>query len=709
MAGQNYTADGPNFLISMTQAISIKELQQREQFLGAYLYEEDSDYFPKAVPSGTGTEAGFFVYEVDRSGRGVYRKIHCRAFKTVNGKKYLCTYEVRSDHWLETMQKTEDAARKKRRNAVPEPGLGAHRHQFEEVSLLDLVQDEGTFHRERPLQCVEMYEKMAIFAAKNNVALKKIVSDDFFQIVWTAAEYYAGLQHNTSEKGTSAAEILRKIGVDRMRDLIITTSQNRLSKSLREAALKKFVCVCLDAGQVRKRHWLDFMVCFDRTEIPFDIHDTENLDSDGYKDHCVHMLKKLFEEGVRVSCFVGDGLPAQINALDSSKPTSFQHTYSNAQLEYPELREVMFFPCWIHRVQLVFRHIYKESQRDKSSFHKYVDDLHKLASRLRKPDAIKRVGATCPAPIETRWLFSFDIAKFVYNRKDCIGQFLQGADRALRPVVEVAENMMRLLEPLRALTVVLSSKGCTVGCVFPYIEMTCERLDALDLMGEWKSYRDFIRAELITVTIGSKEGDMLLAAYYMTLNGKHRYKPRSVRNSIGIEAEPLILPELLPHDAELNVDIHEEIDDEMVEDRELDDTLYEMISAPPVPKEPDPRMSRGPSRIQRGVEGWCLRQGRGKQWAAKAWRELYNFLEVGIETIPQHTIWALGDERLWNAITADDADYKHISAVAERVVIIPASEISCERAISLQGYIQTKYNSQSREDLLTAKLVHLCD
>ena len=93
--------------------------------------------------------------------------------------------------------------------------------------------------------------------------------------------------------------------------------------------------------------------------------------------------------------------------------------------------------------------------------------------------------------------------------------------------------------------------------------------------------------------------------------------------------------------------------------------------------------------------------------AVRAWNQLYAFLNRALKDVPRYTLLPSGMEVFWNA-NSEIGEFSDIARVAERVVIIPASEISCERAISLQGYIQTKYNGRSGTDLLTAKLAHLC-
>ena len=667
------------------------------------------------IPTGTGTETGFFIYNVPRNRRGTYKMVRCRCYRMANDVKLLCKYDIRWDHWLESGRQTMADKTSHSKNAVTEPGLGAHKHTFEAFTIEEAIS--------RPistkLKCPEMYEKLAIFGAKTNIALDKLVSREFFDIIYTAGDYLLSQQRRNPSTPIHASEELKKIGVDRIRELVISTSDAKVTEALRKLALKKFVCICLDAGQVRRRHWLDFIVCHGETEVPFDIQDTENLDATRYKARAVAMLQKLREYHVHVACFVGDGLQAQINALDSTLSTSFQKSYTKSELRYNEFRKIMFFPCWIHRIQLVYRHVDARSKRDETFFHETVKLMHRLATRLRKTDAQKAIGSLCPAPIETRWLFSYDIAVFIQEHRTTIRDFLSSTeDLPLTDAIGPAYHIMNLLEPLRALTLVLSEKGRRACDVLPYVSQAYERLKAVEVPDHWRTIKTQMIDELKTLTVRSTEGSMLITAYYMTLQGKYAFMPQSLDNSDGIEAPRSFLPNIHEHPETIRFQSDQlanrvGADDEPDSDSD-DETHTEDTQSPDTEEAPaDPIQSLVPRsglnrHIEVGLRQWGVRMQMDSGRVTRALNQLWAFLNEPVTDIPFYGLWLTGDEAVWNANSAG-GPYGDLAEIAERVVIIPASEVSCERAISLQGYIQTKRNARSKPDLLTAKLAHLCE
>ena len=261
------------------------------ELASATVYQDD-----EKVPWGEGTEAGFVKIRRPRSDRGYYDIIRCRCCREVNGKRELCEYWLRQDHWDENFTRGWILQGGQKRF-----GLGAHVHKYPQPGLEHFLQ--GRPAPSTALACPELYERMAVFAAQRNIALDKIASREFFEIIWTAGDFMLKAQRDglvLPENQTS--DFLKKVGVDRIRKLMITSSEHKITEALEGLAVKKYVCVCLDAGQVRRRHWLDFIVCHGTQEVPFDIQDTGNLDTEQYRLRAVSLLQKLYALRIHVAC-----------------------------------------------------------------------------------------------------------------------------------------------------------------------------------------------------------------------------------------------------------------------------------------------------------------------------------------------------------------------------------------------------------------------
>ena len=142
-----------------------------------------------------------------------------------------------------------------------------------------------------------------------------------------------------------------------MRSIMIEQAHQHHMEQLASFARNMFVCVCMDAGSVGIRlHFVDFVVaCNGQEELAAVIPDGSTLDADGYRRAVITVLEMLSDAKLRVSAFVGDGLLAQKNVFNRKHPKSL---YADEKCR-SDWNSVMFMPCWIHRIQLVFRHMFK--------------------------------------------------------------------------------------------------------------------------------------------------------------------------------------------------------------------------------------------------------------------------------------------------------------------------------------------------------------
>jgi hypothetical protein len=59
-------------------------------------------------------------------------------------------------------------------------------------------------------------------------------------------------------------------------------------------------------------------------------------------------------------------------------------------------------------------------------YHGLIDEAQNTAVLLRKPRYRDSIGATCPVHCPTRWIYDFEIVKFIRNHRDPITLILEG-------------------------------------------------------------------------------------------------------------------------------------------------------------------------------------------------------------------------------------------------------------------------------------------
>lgn len=171
----------------------------------------------------------------------------------------------------------------------------------------------------------KIYLQLAHFTATSNLSLQNGCSDELFRIIYSALDYY---KNNYQQfNNTPVERIVPKIGPVKMREIIIDSANKILSNTIESLRYSRYISICLDGGQVSKRHFIDFVVWTKKASFSVFIKDTESLNADGYAKLALECLndEKMTNIQNKIVCFVGDGLRAQVAGLDPESAESFQH------------------------------------------------------------------------------------------------------------------------------------------------------------------------------------------------------------------------------------------------------------------------------------------------------------------------------------------------------------------------------------------------
>lgn len=342
-----------------------------------------------AFTGNQGCELGFWKHIV--SGRAHYQ---CKYHKqTKDGRVFFCNYDYRSD---------KHAKRG-----------GIHTHSTNIISTpIDQLITKSEYDEK---DCDEIYLKIAHFLAVSNLSLDKATSPELFDIIYSALKYF---RENYSEfRNANPETIIPRIGPAKIRNILVESSNQIIEIMIEELSHVDYFSICLDAGSIKSRHFVDLIAWSDKTYFSIFIKDTLALTSEGYADLAIECLNdpKIQSLNEKVAAFVGDGLPAQVSGLSPGTPHSFQNKVTNNAL-----KKIIFSPCYNHRLQNAFKKTYREC----SSFSRLIRSIQSLSIFLRKPENIKIIGAVCPKPIETRWNYLYDIC-FFFSK---ISSFRQNSD-----------------------------------------------------------------------------------------------------------------------------------------------------------------------------------------------------------------------------------------------------------------------------------------
>ena len=160
---------------------------------------------------------------------------------------------------------------------------------------------------------------------------------------------------------------------------------------------------------------------------------------------------------LNVSSVVMDGSKAQAKAFDLSYARGLRNIGFTTKIA----KQVITFPCACHLIENAYKRMIAHNDKAKS----LIQACRRASVALNDSNSAL---ATCPKFVSTRWIYDYDIVKYLLeNRKDAL-KVVQ------RPIPEVGDlqNMKILLGALRTLIARFESATCSVTEVYPTITAT---------------------------------------------------------------------------------------------------------------------------------------------------------------------------------------------------------------------------------------------
>ena len=426
---------------------------------------------------GVGTECGFWKHKKMNK---IY--FQCAYYEEYQNEVMFCHYDKRKDHH--------------------EACHGQHKHDIKQKRKCGPL-DQHVVRSIKPESIERIYETIGHYVAVSNSSISSGSSQELFNIIYAAIEYIK--KNHLDIYTTPLNQIIPKCGPERIRNTIIRTAEEIRTKTIHSIQSSDYISICLDAGTIGNRHFVDFVLSSRGKTFPLEIVDVGNLDSEGYANLALQILDKDILKNVKISAFVGDSLPAQVKGLHPLSKKSFQKRKETDI----EKRKILFIPCTNHRLQNAFKKSYREDPKMKI----VTDSIHSLSISLRKPSAVSVLHSVCPNPIETRWLYVYDVAYYIYvHRQDILSK--------LNIVIsDDIYSFLMIIAPIRSVMNILGKESTCLPDVYPLIQKLIQILKELDIK-DWNDSINCLIHNIEYYTISSKEGSLYLLSYALTPRGR---------------------------------------------------------------------------------------------------------------------------------------------------------------------------------------------
>jgi hypothetical protein len=188
-------------------------------------------------------------------------------------------------------------------------------------------------------------------------------------------------------------------------------------------------------------------------------------------------------------------------------------------------------------------------------FAEVLTNFDAISRCLRKKEAVSSIGAKCPEPVETRWVYQYRTIEFILSHASRVPDVLGPSSTLLHDVAPLA----CLLDPVKVLTDCVEASGCHHYNVFPLVtlalacyEHLLER-DCLDITLQTKEIALHLGISLFSICLYTDDCRIFAHSYLLTPEGrstllKLRYAEREEsRARLAASPPPELDPVLDPH------------------------------------------------------------------------------------------------------------------------------------------------------------------
>jgi hypothetical protein len=321
-------------------------------------------------------------------------------------------------------------------------------------------------------QAGQMWDSIVGFVGQTNTAISTVASPAFRDVIRVA--FSGGFEHGSAKPKADIEQEFKTFcpvrGTTTIRKYVVQAGD--MERQSFEAVLKenKFAAMTMDAGQVGTMNLFitnlvaaHLQCCFTaRISQPLTPHTHWSLN-----EFLKLELDALAPKGIIVAVIICDGASYQTKSLNYQDPESLQASDVGNLVA----SQILYMPCLCHRLNNAYRRLV----RDSDVYAGFIRWLRELAVFCRKPEQRRRIGAMCPAFIETRWLYDYRILQFVL-RHEAVIQSLGVETSESHPIAHAVVDLLILWV---GLVTALEGSSCSLGLAYPTIHDTTNTLARL--------------------------------------------------------------------------------------------------------------------------------------------------------------------------------------------------------------------------------------
>lgn len=553
-----------------------------------------------------------------------------------------------------------------------------------------------------------IYDDMAEFTGKYNLSLNIFSSDDFYNLACKFIAFGISLYdlNNPIEK---ARKNFRQMKRDKLRSTLIKVAYKKHRKILDAFEDIPYVSLALDEGKTSSHQNLHFVLESPFTDLPSYPFDTLRMEGGKAKHYVASIMKGLYSISrtkIAIGTVVCDGNTAQKKAFNPDWNKSLYHK------KIPDIKKIIYVPCLCHRIHRSYVSCYEKNP----VLTRIVDKLHTLSAQCR--DHVADVGTLCPAHIETRWIYDYNIVAFIIKNAEIIKHF------TTVPIDEL-NDLKQALVILKTLVSKFESPKTKFQNAFLYLERGINALFQLHRKGN--RYAQILALSLQSYTLGSKDCGLWSLAYCFTRKGRSDFRTRNLKRNATNKTNYLSFfdPNLPPDDDDENTTSSEysSVDDIFMTtdgkdpdnpntDTSDDDYVPELDEEEDLSNFPDDDSDSTQTdsdfinyfnSAKETLKALLKQTGLSEERITACIQNFNIYMDTNGEIFKFLT--TSEEDYSWLQINSTLPDWEEVADIALRLLNSACSEASCERMIKKQRFIHTARRLASTKQLLDARLI----
>lgn len=588
-----------------------------------------------------------------------------------------------------------------------------------ENTLLNYFEKDES-KKQEDIYCEEaLKQRLAILTGKKNLSIETSASNEMYEFIIYCISYGIFIAKKDVPIEQQAKEAYHHFKSTAISQTMVESARIIKKQIMENFAKAVYISVAIDEGSTFGIKNLDFNIENPLLKFkPFPAQELTINDqtAKGYTEMILNGLSAIKLYKVNIASCICDGNKAQKKAF------SFAWTES-LRFKDSWLKGIIFIPCLCHRIDNGYK------------YHVTHDPaLKEIIERIKSYPAIlnehrNEIGAKCPPPVSTRWLYDFDIIAFILKHKDKAHKYVE--------LNESEMNLYKVLLVFKSLLKIFENPNTYFWRAFYYLERGLKALEELE--SEGNPFAAGFRNSLFRYTLGSDEGGLWVLGYLLTRSGQQDFKERIRSGVLSYKGEGLPfftrrrekkqsdpLEEsiaILIDEADQEEQEHQEANEQEVteEEEEAGEDIYKALQIAAVGKvqaEEQESNSNEEEEDDVSEHDFSSTLDSAKKTLKNILIENERFSIVSTGNMLRHFNEYLdmddpfpneqtedGIGFSWNQIKISHPSFKGIATVALKLHNSGVSESSCERTLSSQKLIYNARRRHSNKLTLNARLV----